>query len=57
LQRVEKANPSLLENHQGEPDYEPEARTTNRSRVAFAAKTSSQQFFEHDAATEKSFFP
>jgi hypothetical protein len=41
---VEKAKPSLLENHQGEPDYEPEARTTNRSRVAFAAKTSFVRF-------------
>src|SRR5580692_11659436 len=40
----EKAQSSLLENHQGEPDYEPEARTTNRSRVAFAAKTSSNSF-------------
>jgi hypothetical protein len=41
LKRLEKAKASLLENHHGEPDYEPEARTTNRSRVAFAAKTSS----------------
>jgi hypothetical protein len=57
LEHLEKANASLLENHQGEPDHEPEARTTNRSHVAFAAKTSSQQFFEHDAATENSFQP
>jgi hypothetical protein len=44
LEHLEKANASLLENHQGEPDHEPEARTTNRSHVAFAAKTSSNSF-------------